>query len=217
MKLTRTLGMAILALLALSALGAPAAQAAEFGAKSYPATFFGAQGAAQSNEWTMDGSNKTTCGSAKYQSDPIAMSVKTLTIAPVFASCSVLEYAESNSKLEMNGCKFELLQPGNGPVEGNAAIRCPANSSIRFFGSNFGTCEALVGEQGNLNLAKVAYSPTGGSPNKVVTKFTVTQITVDKKIDGIGCNLKGTGVVANGTFTATVTLEGTGGIEVWVK
>ena len=216
MNLTRMLGLAVLAVLALSAFGASTASAAEFKGEGKDAIFYGVQAAGQSNEWKIDGSNKTFCKKASYKSKLTILPTKTVLLEPTFEECSALEYSEKNSTLEMGGCKFELLQP-NVSMESNVAIRCPAGESIRFFGSGVGECEALIGEAGNTNLGKASYKNIASSPTKWEVSLTLIGITVDKKKDGFFCNLNGTGVVTNGVFNATVTIGDENGTNISIS
>lgn len=209
MKSTRRLGLAAVAVLALSAFSASSASAAQFLGEGKTIQFYGAQAAGQSNEWKIDGGNVSTCKTASYLSDAKLTPRKTLLLTPTFGECEILEYSEEASTFETNGCQFELLEP-NVSLESNVAIRCPSGNSIRFYGVGFGECEALIGETGNTNLSKATSKNLGGSPSKFEVKIALSGITVDKKKDGIFCNLSGTGVVTNGVFNASVTIEDNG-------
>ena len=210
MKLTSKLGIALVAVLALSAVAASAASAAEFKATSSPVDLRAGQD--NTHTFTTDGS-AVTCETATFAANGVVAPSKTVTVTPDYKGCTAFGFV--GAKVEMKGCQYEFLQP-NESLEGNVRLACGANK-IRIFASVFGsTCEVLIGETSNTNLAKVTYKNEATSPTTVKVTAAVTGITAEKTKDTGICPLKGTGTVNNAEYSGISTVEGLNGIGVSV-
>lgn len=191
---------------------APAAPAAEFKSTASPVNFYGLQAIGQEHAFKVDG-QQASCPTASYESEGIATPAKTLSVSPFYGPppgemCTVFGFISNTSKIAMNGCTYEFLQP-NAAFESNLAIRCPTGKTIEIFGETWlSTCEVRIGESGNTNLAKVYFTNLGGAPTKVEATFSVTGMTANKVKDNGFCPLSGTGSTANVTYTGKVTFEG---------
>ncbi len=211
MKLTKMLGTAIVVVLALSAFAAPTASAAEFKATSSPVNLLAGQDT--THTLTLDGS-AVTCGTTTFEANGVAAPSKTVTITPGYSECSAFGFI--SSKIEMNGCRYEFLQP-NGSLVGNLALRCPKEARVKLSTAFLGSqCEVFFGEAGNTNLEKVSYKNEATSPTTVKVTAVVTGITAEKTKDTGLCPLKGTGTVKTGEYSGTSTVEGLSGIGVSV-
>jgi hypothetical protein len=211
MKLTK-IGAALAAALALSAVIASAASAAEFKAAKSPVNLFAGQDTTHS--FLVDGS-AVTCEAATFEASGVKAPAKTVAITPDYKGCSSFGFI--NSKIEMNGCQFEFLQPTSGLV-GNVRVSCPTKETrIRIFASVLGsTCEVLIGESGNTNLEKLSYKNEATSPSTVKVNAAITGITAEKTKDTGLCPLKGPGTVKTGEYSGISTFEGVGGVGVSV-
>jgi hypothetical protein len=204
------LGIALVAVLALCAVAASAASAAEFKSTTSPVTISGSQEG--KHKFTVDGTS-VECTNATFLSESTATPAKTVTVTPTYSECTAFGFAKA--KVEMNGCKYEFLQP-NASLEGNVAFRCGANKARVFVSSLGSECEVLIGESGNTNLSKVTYENIAGSPTKVKVLANVTGITAEKTKDTSLCPLKGTGTVTNASYTGNTLTEGNSGIGISV-
>ena len=211
MKTSKMFGLALVAVLALAAVAASAASAAEFKSTSSPVTITGSQEG--KHKFTVDGAS-VECSTATFESGSTMTPAKTITITPTYEGCTAFGFAKA--KVEMNGCKYEFLQP-NASLVGNVAFRCTGANKARVFVSSFGSeCEVLIGEAGNTNLPSVTYENIAGSPTKVKVLANVTGITAEKTKDTVLCPLKGTGTVTNATYSGNTLTEGKGGIGISV-
>jgi hypothetical protein len=212
MKLARMLGTAIVAVLALSAFAASAASAAEFKATNSPVNLRAGQDT--THALTLDGST-VTCGTATFEANGVVAPSKTVSLTPDYKECSSFGFI--NSKIEMNGCEFEFLQPSS-ELAGNVALRCPTKETrVRLFSSVLGSvCEVFFSETGNTNLSKVLYKNEATSPTTVKVTAAITGITAEKAKDTGLCPLKGTGTVKTAEYSGTSTVEGTSGIGISV-
>ncbi len=210
MKLTKMLGTALVAMLALSVM-ASAASAAEFKAAKSPVNLFAGQDT--KHVFTTDGS-AVECETATFEATGVVSPSKTVTVTPDYKGCTAFGFV--GAKVEMKGCQYEFLQP-NAELVGNVRLACGANK-IRIFASFLGsTCEVLIGETGNTNLAKVTYKNEATSPSTVKVTAAVTGITAEKTKDSGICPLKGTGTVKTAEYSGTSTVEGVGGVGVSVE
>ena len=212
MKLTKMVGAALVAVLALSAVAVSAASAAEFKATSSPVNLIAGQDT--THALTMDGSS-VTCETATFEENGVAAPSKTVKLTPSYSGCTAFGFV--NTKIEMNGCRYEFLEP-NSALAGNVRLRCPTQETkVRLFTSVFGsTCEVLIGESGNTNLSKVSYKNEATSPTSVKVTAAITGITAEKTKDTGICPLKGTGVIHSVEYSGTSTVEGLSGIGIAV-
>jgi len=209
MKLTKMLGAALVAVLALAAM-ASAASAAEFKATSSPVDLLAGQDT--THTFTTDGSS-VTCETATFSENGVTAPSKTVKVTPSYSGCTAFGFA--GAKVEMNGCKYEFLEP-NASLVGNVKLACGANKA-RIFASVFGsTCEVLIGETSNTNLSSISYKNEATSPTTVKVTASVKGITAEKTKDTGICPLKGTGTVSNAEYSGTSTVEGLKGIGVSV-
>jgi hypothetical protein len=212
MKLTKMLGAAFVAVLALSAIAASAASAAEFKATASPVTLLAGQDT--THTLTLDGS-AVTCETTTFEETNVTAPSKTVRITPAYSGCTTFGFVQN--KIEMNGCRYEFLEP-NSALVGNVALRCPTKETkARLFASVLGSvCEVLFGESGNTNLSKLSYKNEATSPTTVKVTAAVTGITAEKTKDTGICPLKGTGTIHNAEYSGTSTVEGLSGIGVSV-
>jgi hypothetical protein len=211
MKLTKMLGLALVAMLALSAVAASSASAAleEFKSTSSPVTIKGKQ--ETKHKFTVDGSS-VECSTATFQSGSVTTPRTSLLITPTYSGCKAFGFV--GASVEMNGCKYEFLQPNS--LEGNVKFACGTNKA-RVFSSFLGSeCEVLIGETGNTNLSKVTYKNEPTSPTKVLVTANVTGITAEKIKDTGSCPLSGVGTTTTASYTGTTLTEGEGGIGISV-
>jgi hypothetical protein len=211
MKLTKMLGTALAAVLALSAFAASAASAVEFKATNGPVNLRAGQDT--THTLTLDGS-AVTCGTTTFEANGVIAPSKTVTVTPAYSGCTAFGFI--TQKIEMNGCRYEFLQP-NGSLVGNLALRCPKEARVRLFTTFLGSqCEVFFGEAGNTNLEKVTYKNEMTSPTTVKVTAAVTGITAEKTKDTGICPLKGTGTVNTAEYSGISTVEGGGGIGISV-
>jgi hypothetical protein len=206
MKMAKAFGIAMAAMLAASVIAAGAASALEYKATAGTSvTFKGVQAATQSNKWVVQ-KKTVSCLTAEYESPSTTVPAKSIKLTPTYAFCTNFGYSEAQSKIQLNGCTFELKEP-NMSLVSNARIDCPSGASILLYaGSFFGTCEVLIPEPGNTSVAKVPQQNINGTPSKIETKFELTGIAAEVRRSTGTCPLT-EGVINDVTYTAQVNFE----------
>jgi hypothetical protein len=206
MKTAKTFCIAVAVMLAASAVTAAGASALQYKATAGTSvTFKGIQAATQSNKWVVQ-TKTVSCGTAEYESPSTIVPANSIKLTPTYGFCTNFGYSTSQSKIQLNGCTFELKEP-NISLVSNARIDCPSGSSILLYaGSLFGTCEVLVPEPGNTNLPKVQQQNIAGTPSKIETKFELTGISAQVIRSTGTCPLTEE-VINNVTYSAQVNFE----------
>jgi len=142
-----------------------------------------------------------------WESPSTATPAKAISLKPEWINCTNFGFSAAESSTNLRGCKFELMEP-NVSMEGNVAIRCPSGEFISLHGQGFffSTCEVIISEVGNTNLAKNVYKNLGGTPSKFEVSFQLTGITAEvAKSTGL-CGMT-VGVINDATYTTQVILE----------
>jgi hypothetical protein len=186
-RLTKMLGLALIAAAAMSAVIASAASAAEF--------FHDAEGTARVTAKN-EGVHKFTagiigtieCKKATFTGTSFVTSPQpTVTVEPTYTECTFL--GVSGVVVKTNGCSYTFNLPtGAGPFTGTTTVNCPTGKKIEFEATG---CKIAVGAQGPLssvtytNLATVPMSvKVAASVSKIKYTSSGTCVVLGEKEDG---------------------------------
>lgn len=180
MRLTKMLGLAVLAALAMSVVAASAASGvltAEF--------FHEAKAEAEETNARVIAKNEgahiftagligtISCGVATFTGTSFVTSPQsTITVVPAYSGCTFLKIP--GVKVETHKCAYKFNQPtGTGPFTGTVNIvNCPVGEEIEF---ETGGCKIAVGQQGP--LSSITYTNQTTSPKSVKVSASISKIT----------------------------------------
>jgi hypothetical protein len=201
MKLSKMLGVAVVAVLAL-AVSASAASAAMFKIEGTtgPFTVKAEQVASENHVFTIEGGLSTKCKKATFEGTVGATEVSTLEVTPSYSECTAFGLSAT---VNMHSCKYKFLEPaGSGPFTGNLNLVCGSEPAT----ITAGTCEVTVTSQENRGT--LTYNNEATSPKTVLVEANVTGLKYTKVKDGFLCPLSGTGTREDGTYTGNTTAKG---------
>ena len=204
MKISKMLGVALVAVLAL-AVTASAASAATFNIEGTtgPFTVKGAQVAEENHVFTIESGLQTKCKTATFTGTAPATSNATLEITPSYASCTAFGLSAT---ITMNSCKYKFLSPSGSatPWAGSAIELLCTNASPATIKT--ATCEVKIEQQATPKKTEVSYETSG--TEHVLVKANVSAIEYNKTEDGFLCPLNGTGKKSDGKYEGNTTVEG---------
>lgn len=203
MKLTKILGIAMVAALAL-AVTASAASAEQFHAEGTgPFEVKASQVSEENHVFTIENGLTTKCKKASFTGTQAENTAATLTVTPVYSECTAFGLSAT---VNMAACDYTFASP-EGKAGSVAVTGCEGtNAKI-----TAGTCEVQLNETGNGELSQVLYTNQGTSPSTVKVDAEVSGITYNKTKDGFLCPLSGTGSKSDGKYDGATNASGFAG------
>jgi hypothetical protein len=202
MKLSKMLGVAVVAVLAM-AISASAASAAKFKIEgtTAPFTLKAEQVAAENHVFTIEGGLTTKCKKASFEGTVGAKEVSTVEVTPVYSECTAFGLSAT---VNMHSCKYKFLEPTGAasPFSGKLNVACGSEPATIVAG----TCEVTVSSQENLGT--LTYKNEATTPKTVLVEANVTGLKYTKVKDGFLCPLNGTGTKEDGTYAGNTTAKG---------
>ena len=129
-----------------------------------------------------------------------------LVLTPTYSGCTAFGNPFS-STFNVNGCTYRLTQT-EGAADtwaGGFAIKCPEGKKIVIESTILGsTCKVEIGEQ---TLASGVAYKNDTAEGGIDFAFNLSSLKVTKAIDNGSCQLNGTGIVNNGTYTGGAEAE----------
>jgi hypothetical protein len=195
-RMSRALGLTLMAALALVAFAASAAQAVqtpEFHVSTAPANIMGEQIGIQSFS-TVNGN--VTCNIAEFNGSTNVTTTASQTLTPHYENCTAFGFPAT---VNTNGCTYTFtLVKNSSPATANVNINCAAGKAITVVGAG---CTTTVGSQ-NAKPHIILNNTTENGPGPTDIDAHVT-LEKDVTYTASGC-------FANGTFnTGSVNGEAT--------
>jgi hypothetical protein len=200
MKLSKMLGVAIVAALALSVVAS--ASAAQFKGSTSPVTVSGAQ--STTHKFTVEGS-AVTCTTATFSSAPTAVPTSEVLITPVYKGCTAFGIA--GATVSMNGCQYKFHSGPPGTVD----LICSSGKTVIAVSTFLGKCKVEIpGSNASKNQGLGGVTYTNTPAGKVTVGANVTTITAEV-VESTGICPLTKGTVNNASYSGDTIVEGNGG------